>query len=196
MRSYGYINTPLDPKDRIFKASGGQLPEDYVLRDVHKVVDQGEKPICAAISLSHIIDWQTGIQDLKLASNTPENIYELREPKEIEGMVPRQALSALKKEGLGKYKIKSFARLDSAEAAKEAILTNGPVMACFNAYSGDAFWFPNGEVLGGHAVLLTGWEGVQFVMQNSWGYEWGSNGKAYFPEDCWKYVLECWTIMI
>lgn len=198
MRSFGFIESPLDSNDNIFKSgySLESLPEDYVLKNVHPVVDQGEEPICAAISISHILDWQLSAKDMVVKDNNPEYIYGLRSDKSIEGMIPRDALTQLKRTGIGKYKIGNFSRIEDSVSAREAILTNGPVMACFRAYSGDAFWIPNGNQLGGHAVLLTGWEGNNFIMQNSWGTVWGNGGKAYFPDDEWKYVLECWTILI
>lgn len=198
MRSYGFIESPLDSRDKIF-GSGlalDALPEDYTLRDVHSVVDQGSNPTCAAISLSHILDWQSSAKDMVIKQNTVKNIYDLRSDKTMEGMIPREALKALKNVGLGNFKIKGFARVDDKVSAREAILTNGPVMACYKAYQGDAFWKPNGESLGGHAVLLTGWEGSNFIMQNSWGISWGANGLAHFPDEDWQYVLECWTILI
>lgn len=198
MKGLGFIASPDDARDIIFSASAGlsSLPEDYLLRNVHRVVDQGSDSTCAAISLSHIIDWQASARDLVVKGNTVSNIYALREDKEQEGMVPRQALSALKHEGVGGYKIKGYARVNDPVAAREAILTNGPVMACYYAYDNNRFWIPSGAMQGGHAVLLTGWEGGNFRLQNSWGYEWGTSGTMDFPDTDWRYVVECWTIML
>ena len=41
----------------------------------------------------------------------------------------------------------------------------------------------NESMLGGHCVLLVGFDDdkKQFIVQNSWGEEWGDNGYCYFP---------------
>lgn len=58
-----------------------------------------------------------------------------------------------------------------------------------------ATWFavgPDGRIampaagnrdFGGHAVLVVGYRGVEFVVQNSWGSDWGEDGFAYLPGD-------------
>jgi C1A family cysteine protease len=42
---------------------------------------------------------------------------------------------------------------------------------------------PNDGVLGGHAVLVAGYENSQsrFICRNSWGTEWGMNGYFAIP---------------
>ena len=196
-RSYGYIQSPADNRDIIFgSVQESSLPEDYILKDVHRVVDQGTDPICAAISLSHIIEWQLSARDVKLKENTPWNIYKLRGDENMQGMIPREALKALQKTGIGNYKIGHYARVNTIEGAKEAILTNGPLLTCFEAYDRETFWIPEGSSVGGHAVLLTGWEGNHFVLQNSWGTQWGDGGKMMLPASDWRFVLEAWTILI
>ena len=40
--------------------------------------------------------------------------------------------------------------------------------------------------LGGHAVLLVGYDQLGAYVQNSWGKEWGSNGFAVIPWDVFK----------
>jgi hypothetical protein len=41
------------------------------------------------------------------------------------------------------------------------------------------------EPLGGHAFLIAGYNDVGFLVQNSWGTEWGQNGYATLPYDDW-----------
>jgi hypothetical protein len=41
------------------------------------------------------------------------------------------------------------------------------------------------ESLGGHAFILVGYNQVGFLVQNSWGTEWGDNGFATLPYDDW-----------
>ena len=41
------------------------------------------------------------------------------------------------------------------------------------------------EPLGGHAFLLAGYNDVGFLVQNSWGTEWGRHGYATLPYEDW-----------
>lgn len=193
-RTYGYIQSPTDERDHIFSVSAA-LPDSYKLKNVHSVVDQGDAPVCAAISLTHIINWQERARIGKDVVNH-NAIYSLRANKTQDGMIPRQALHALKHEGACGYKIKAYSRVASIDNAKAAIEMNGPLMSCFVAYENDLFWKPQGQCAGGHAVILTGWDSNGFVLQNSWGFDWQNNGTVTLPYEDWKYVMEAWTIMI
>lgn len=42
----------------------------------------------------------------------------------------------------------------------------------------------NGERdFGGHAILIVGYRDNDFIIQNSWGSDWGKDGLAYLPMD-------------
>lgn len=194
MVSYGFIKSPPDSRDIVFNMAT-VVPDKYLLQNVPNVVDQGADPICAAISLSHIINWQERAKAGKDAV-TARSIYSLRKDQSMRGMIPREALKSLKNEGTGGYNIKAYSRIVNPDSAKAAIQVNGPIMICVYAYDTDCFWRPHGKTLGGHAVIFTGWSKDGFVLQNSWGTSWGTNGKMTFPYDDWKYVIESWTIII
>jgi len=50
---------------------------------------------------------------------------------------------------------------------------------------------PGEPLLGGHAMLVVGWDpGRGFEMRNSWGESWGSGGHCYFPEAYLSNVIE------
>lgn len=60
---------------------------------------------------------------------------------------------------------------------------------------------PGGTVVGGHAVLLTGYDDSRqlFKFKNSWGSSWGNRGYGYLPyryyltgqmRDNWSIYLE------
>ena len=57
MKAFGYIESPYDDRDIIFS---NILPvsNKYILKNISAVKDQGLKPICAAISLATMINWQ------------------------------------------------------------------------------------------------------------------------------------------
>ena len=42
---------------------------------------------------------------------------------------------------------------------------------------------PNEELLGGHAILVVGYDDSiqRFICQNSWGISWGDKGFFYMP---------------
>ncbi|WP_444901459.1 C1 family peptidase [Microbulbifer sp. SSSA007] len=71
-------------------------------------------------------------------------------------------------------------------------------------------WFklrrnPNGEYvipankqqIGGHAFAIVGYNTEGFWVQNSWGRDWGDNGKALWPYEDWlNSVLDAWVVQI
>jgi len=44
---------------------------------------------------------------------------------------------------------------------------------------------PKDESLGGHAYILVGYNRIGFLVQNSWGTDWGDRGFATLPYDDW-----------
>jgi len=45
---------------------------------------------------------------------------------------------------------------------------------------------PDEQAVGGHAVLIVGYDPVNVLIMNSWGADWGQNGFFQIP---WEYVL-------
>nr|ABU93319.1 cathepsin B10 cysteine protease [Monocercomonoides sp. PA] len=81
--------------------------------------------------------------------------------------------------------INNYRRLDSSELQDE-LYNNGPIQVTYVVYE-DFFYYSkgiykhlSGNKVGGHAVVLMGWgieDGVKYwLVQNSWGYEWGEQG--------------------
>lgn len=49
----------------------------------------------------------------------------------------------------------------------------------------------------GHAFVLVGYNERGFLMQNSWGPEWGSHGYAVLTYDDWlKNAMDCWVVQL
>lgn len=82
---------------------------------------------------------------------------------------------------------------------KHALMTNEPVVFGFVVYESirnpsvnksGLVPYPkkDEQQLGGHAIILTGWDDKRrvFQFQNSWGTSWGDSGYGYLP---YKYVL-------
>lgn len=116
------------------------------------------------------------------------------------------------------YVVKSYARLYSIEDIKQAIYQSGPVMAgiflCENFRKCNGYIpMPEGNILGGHAVVITGWDDSLVYpypdktrkgflrIRNSWGTGWGEHGYAWMPYDYYygkldfgmPYFFEAWS---
>lgn len=192
----GYIQSPTDTRDIEFKA-GAAVPDEYEVKGLRGVYDQGTRPICAAVGLSTILSWRMSLGEDKVNIN-PMDVYDLRADKEMEGMILRDAIKAIRKNGVDGATIDSYARVKDKETAKAAILLNGPLIIGTYAFNENNFWKPNGlqQNLGGHATLLVGFDKKGFTLMNSWGVAWGRAGYTTFPYEDWGYILEAWTILL
>ncbi len=87
------------------------------------------------------------------------------------------------------YKIDGWSNVSSgsaptADALKIAIYTSGPLIATFDVYDdffsyhSGVYSYATGNLAGGHAVLIVGWNDLDnaFIVKNSWGTGWGESG--------------------
>ena len=96
-------------------------------------------------------------------------------------------------------RIKAYARLYSAADVKSALLQLGPVMICIPVYNsfyrGGDLILPDTareDIMGRHAMTITGWNGNRWIVRNSWGSEWGERGDCTIP---FSYPIdELWSI--
>lgn len=81
--------------------------------------------------------------------------------------------------------------------AKKLIAIGFQVPASFEDTGADGMvpqQTPGEPILGGHAVLVTGWDPDRgFEVRNSWGQDWGDGGYCWFPESYLSQVWESWT---
>lgn len=97
------------------------------------------------------------------------------------------------------YKILSYVRLQDIEDIKYAIYNYGPVLASVKWF--DNFTLDKDNVLRGkqegsgghHAVMIYGWNGEGFLVQNSWGKNWGEGGRFVLPYEI--PVREAWQLV-
>jgi len=55
--------------------------------------------------------------------------------------------------------------------------------------------YPGEKNLGGHAILLCGYDSKRFIFRNSWGARWGAKGYGYLPIDyVTQYGHDAWVI--
>ena len=87
------------------------------------------------------------------------------------------------------YRIKSYARIYTINDIKTCLLNDCPVPISIPVYNNleldeqNIVRMPNGEIQGYHMVILYGWNESGFLMQNSWGTNWGNGGRAVLPYD-------------
>ncbi|HYO22577.1 MAG TPA: C1 family peptidase, partial [Flavisolibacter sp.] len=54
-----------------------------------------------------------------------------------------------------------------------------------------------GRADGGHAVAIVGYTREGFIIQNSWGKDWGINGFALLPYEDWMlHASDCWVVQL
>ena len=104
------------------------------------------------------------------------------EPNSESGSSIRSVARALKHN----FRIEGYAFAPDMGIIKYWLLNRGPMivgtlwtteMMTANA---DNIITIGGDVLGGHAYLLNEWRADDYIgIQNSWGTDWGVNGKAY-----------------
>jgi len=95
------------------------------------------------------------------------------------------------------FKINSYYRCTTPEDIKYALMTYGPVLGgiMWRDYtlSPDNIISFNGRSYGGHAITIIGWNENGWLIQNSWGEEFGDNGRFILP---YSYsILEAWAII-
>lgn len=98
-------------------------------------------------------------------------------------------------------RITNYSRVLNIDALKRALLEQTACYMLLPMYSKRAqFWRPtentsatiaeNGRSYG-HAVAVVGYTREGFILENSWGSDWGDSGSVIFPYGDWPAKLEC-----
>lgn len=103
------------------------------------------------------------------------------------------------------YRINPF-RLDDMQSAIYELDAIAVSAAIHDGWERPQVWTKNGEkmhviersrfprLLGGHAFTIVGYNEVGFLVQNSWGPKWGSNGFATLPYEDWlESAYDAWV---
>lgn len=130
------------------------------------------------------------LANLKNYGNVTADIFpENFEYAEIQYLISNRKTECI--EQAKKYKISAYARVNSVSAVKDCLYNqHSPVMVICDIY--DSFYtigangkvpLKSGALQGSHAMTIIGWTKISgaeyYIVQNSWGKEWGDNGLCY-----------------
>lgn len=199
-----------------------EYPEtlDY-RKDLPDAWNQGVDGPCSSYSAAAIKTWHE-VMDVDLKEPlSPYFVYNLRSNYPESGMYPRDTMNILKKYGISKeksfkkskmkrfddipkevldeaynFRIKGYAKVNTIDGLKKSLYKNGPAYIAMPVFHGDHnFWKPKfkGKMLGGHALVVVGYNKDGFILRNSWGTNWANNGHTIYPYSDWGAHWEIWT---
>lgn len=95
-------------------------------------------------------------------------------------------------------RISEYCRVDTVSAAKLALMSGAPLLMAMEWYSDmvvvDGVLMSNFiGCEGGHCMYIYGWNERGWKIANSWGEDWGVNGKFILPYN--MPMAECWAVM-
>ena len=198
-----------------------EFPMEYDLRKyMMPSRDQGPRGTCAAFVGCSIKEIHMNMEDGFDEWMSPEFIYYHRDNKPASGMYGRNLFKILKKIGsvpekhfpyqkndiriarpsnelyeyADRYKISSYARVNTVNGLKRALLELGPAYLLLPLYkTRPRFWLADGtENPSGHASTVVGYNRDGFILKNSWGPTWNGDGCVIFPFESWSLHWECW----
>lgn len=198
--------SPPDPRDWPLALAplAAPLPSRFVSTGMGPVLDQGSTPMCVAYAHSGLKTWQEKREGRGVIDFDERWLYarcKERDGIAGDGTDGRTAMKVLRTLGAAPvgqpakaplYRIAAYyaVPLDLA-SLKTALVQFGPLTLGGAWYES---WFrpvngilprPSGGIVGGHEVLLFGWDdavgGGSLLFRNSWNRRWGVNGNAYAP---------------
>lgn len=209
--------------EAIVTATPPTFPTTFDLRSkLPPVRDQGFRGTCASFASACIKEYHEETENSKLFDGyiSPESIYWYRSNKPQEGMFLRDVMKILTSKGASReqyfpysktvepkiipptavkdalnFKISGYAQINTINAAKQALMTSGPLLIAFPYYNNGKFefWKPTGPFEGGHAVTVVGWNETGFIIRNSWGSNWSDKGYVIYPFTDWGMHWELWS---
>lgn len=98
------------------------------------------------------------------------------------------------------HRITEYFYLGTDEERKLNLLQNGPIVFSITWYNdfyveADTYLLKrsgNGQNVGGHCMIIYGWNKNGWKFQNSWGKTWGNKGRAVLPYG--TYFTSCYGI--
>lgn len=185
----GFIESEINGDENIYESSSCKLNE-YKVKDLNSVVNQGNRGICCAVvcsEIQNIINKYNKKGDIDI-----DYTYNKRANKFIDGMTPKEAFEILKSDGY----ITDYARITNHQSLKDSIIVNGPSLIALPVFDLDRCDFWNGSnYQGGHAVAAVGFNDLGFLIKNSWGVDWNDGGYTILPYNEFNKVIEAWCVI-
>ena len=225
MTMYNIVPSPRDDRDwnseAIFDTSTKLLRTFDLRRKLNKVRNQGYQGTCAAHVAACMKEWQERKDVGFRGYMSSQFIYNNRNNQTSSGMYGRDVMNILKDKGCcteetypyekietsseidktfleeaSNYKIKGYARVNTTDSLKRALLSNGPCYISFPVYNySNYMWrqYKGEKKLGGHAMTVVGYDKKGFIIRNSWGAFWDKGGYCHYPYGDWGSHYEVWT---
>lgn len=169
-----------------------QIPEEYDLSaQTRQVINQGNCGCCVSAALTDILEWK-GKQAGKPIDIPMKYFYDNRADKKLDGMTPREAIEMAAKD----WGVMVYAKIQDINTLKKSIFASGPCMICLPVRADNYDFWKGPELIGGHALVATGWEADGIIIKNSWGWAYGNNGYWILPNCDFRYLYEAWTIIV
>lgn len=167
------------------------LPKSFNLsKNIYDVINQGSRGICCSVSLTDTIKYWENFKKVNYKLSR-DYFWLNRSNKKIDGMTIKEAMDIAKK---NKF-ITTYGKLQDIDSVKTVLVTQGPVILALPCYEDDLyFWRKMGNLRGGHAVVLVGYNDKGFILKNSWGKSYGNGGYVLFPYEDFKFIREIWTV--
>ncbi len=203
---FGFAPSKMDGTEHVFGSGTEQttVPKSYSYRKyLPGVLNQGRESICVPCSISAFLNWRENLSTGSKKDNRIDyhEIYNIR-TNGGDGMTFKEAFHYLRHHGVssraGNLKIKEYALIRNAIDLRTAIVMNGPCVGALPVYSDrPEFWdrWPGDSFYGYHAISIVGYNVEGFVIRNSWGTSFGSNGYTVLKYEDFNKLLEVWTIV-
>jgi len=195
------------------------LPAVLDLRSqLRPVKDQGKSDTCAGQTAACIKEYQEFHDTSVSADFSPQYVYNSRVNKPEAGMYGRDVMRIMHELGVATgtaypfgstqdpaddvialakdYRVKEYARVQTIDGAKEALVQDGPLYISFPVFNnGPTMWKPrpNETQRGGHAMTVVGYNAKGFIIRNSWGDKWGDGGHCIYPYEDFGAHWEIWA---
>lgn len=84
------------------------------------------------------------------------------------------------------HRISAYFKIKNADELKTALMKYGVVAVSMNVYNGyklvdDVYTYDTAKDYGTHCVFIYGWNEKGWLVQNSWGFLWGGDGRCTIP---------------
>lgn len=190
-------------------------------KDMPDVWDQGVNGPCSSYAITAIKMWQEKINYGLNEELSKYFIYNIRPNKPQVGMTPRATMRLLQIWGIPRekiynkkpikevsllpqkilddaknHRINGYATVNTIDGLKGALVKNGPAYIAMPVYNdGEVFWkgSKGDKMLGGHALVIVGYNKTGFILRNSWGWTWNDDGHTIYPYTDFGMHFEIWT---